>query len=64
MIISLAEDRIGEIWMYHHRIFLHEVRTMDKDSFSSKISFLRPGWWIIHLMGITVIYTLGHILWR
>jgi hypothetical protein len=43
---------------------MQEVRDMEKESFSRKIGFLRPGWWIIHLMLITVIYTLGHILWR
>jgi hypothetical protein len=29
-----------------------------------KISFLKPGWWIVHLVGISVVYTLGHLLWR
>lgn len=41
-----------------------EEQNMEKGSFSRKISFLRPGWWIIHLVGITIVYTLGHILWR
>ncbi len=36
---------------------------MDKESFSSKISFLRAGWWIIHILGITAVYTLGNLLW-
>jgi hypothetical protein len=31
---------------------------------SSKIDFLRAGWWIIHLLGVAVVYTLGHLLWR
>ena len=30
----------------------------------SKIDFLRVGWWIIHLLGIATVYTLGHLLWR
>ncbi len=37
---------------------------MIKESFSRKIGFLRAGWWIIHLAGITIVYTLGHFLWR
>jgi hypothetical protein len=26
--------------------------------------FLSTGWWIIHLLGIAGVYTLGHLLWR
>jgi len=37
---------------------------MEKERFSLKISFLRPGWWVIHLIGITLVYTLGNVLWR
>lgn len=37
---------------------------MQKESFSRKIAFLRTGWWIIHFIGISVVYTLGHLLWR
>jgi len=37
---------------------------MEKENFSRKISFLRTGWWIIHLIGISLVYTLGHMLWR
>jgi len=37
---------------------------MEKESFSKKIGFLRAGWWIVHLLGITVVYMLGHFLWR
>ena len=37
---------------------------MGKESFSKKIGFLRTGWWIIHLVGIAAVYTLGHLLWR
>lgn len=36
---------------------------MNKESFSTKIGFLRFGWWLIHVLGITIVYTLGHILW-
>jgi len=36
---------------------------MEKESFSKKIGFLQAGWWIIHLMGIATVYTLGNILW-
>jgi hypothetical protein len=37
---------------------------MEKESFSKKIGFLRPGWWIVHLIGISVVYALGHVLWK
>jgi hypothetical protein len=37
---------------------------MEKGNFLRKISFLKPGWWIIHFIGISIVYTLGHILWR
>jgi hypothetical protein len=37
---------------------------MQKEGLSKKISFLRPGWWAVHLVGITVVYVLGHVLWR
>jgi hypothetical protein len=41
---------------------------MDGDSFlkkfNQKIGFLKPGWWIVHLAGISVVYALGHFLWR
>lgn len=36
---------------------------MGKETFSAKISFLRAGWWIIHLPGIAAVYTAGHLLW-
>jgi hypothetical protein len=37
---------------------------MEKEPFSKKISFLRAGWWIVHLIGITTVYTLGNLLWK
>jgi hypothetical protein len=37
---------------------------MENERISRKIGFLSPGWWIIHLLGITAVYTLGHLLWR
>lgn len=37
---------------------------MDLNRFMQKISFLKPGWWIVHIIGISIVYTLGHILWR
>jgi len=41
---------------------------MAQEDFSKKISqkigFLKPGWWIVHLAGITLVYALGHLLWR
>jgi hypothetical protein len=26
--------------------------------------FLNPGWWLVHLVGISAVYALGHFLWR
>jgi hypothetical protein len=37
---------------------------MNGESFSKKIGFLRAGWWIIHLTGISFVYAFGHIFWR
>lgn len=37
---------------------------MERQGLESKIGFLRAGWWIVHLLGISIVYTLGHILWR
>jgi hypothetical protein len=36
---------------------------MEKESFNKKIGFLRAGWWIVHLLGIDAVYTLGNLLW-
>ncbi len=38
--------------------------TVEKDSLSKKISFLRPGWWLIHVLGIWAVYMLGNLIWR
>lgn len=37
---------------------------MEKESLATKIRFLRPGWWVVHVIGISLTYFLGHILWR
>lgn len=37
---------------------------MERETFSRIISFLRPGWWIVHVVGIALIYAIGHLLWR
>jgi hypothetical protein len=37
---------------------------MKKEDFSAAIGFLKPGWWIIHTLGIAGVYILGNILWR
>lgn len=26
--------------------------------------FLQPGWWMVHLIGMSILYTLGNLLWR
>jgi hypothetical protein len=49
----------GTSWL----IFLWR-NNMERETFSRKIGFLRAGWWIIHLIGISIVYSLGHILWR
>jgi hypothetical protein len=36
---------------------------MGKETFSVKISFLRAGWWLVHILGIAAVYTAGHLLW-
>lgn len=37
---------------------------MNIETLYSRIRFLKAGWWIIHLIGISAVYVLGHILWR
>jgi hypothetical protein len=41
---------------------------MENESFlkrlNKKIGFLKPGWWIVHFVGISIVYALGHFLWR
>jgi hypothetical protein len=37
---------------------------MNWQDFNRKIGLLTPGWWLIHFAGISVIYALGHFLWR
>jgi hypothetical protein len=37
---------------------------MERESFSKRIGFLRPGWWLVHLIGISTVYALGHFLWK
>ncbi len=52
------------VWHSSCSVFQEEERSMDKGKISSKIGFLTVGWWIIHLVGISIVYSLGHILWR
>ncbi len=33
-----------------------------KEDFNAKTSFLKPLWWLIHLIGISLVYTLG-VIW-
>jgi hypothetical protein len=35
---------------------------MAKENLSAMISFLRTGWWIVHVLGITLVYILGHLV--
>ncbi len=35
---------------------------MAKETFAVKIGFLRTGWWIVHVVGISLVYILGHLL--
>ena len=32
--------------------------------FNRKIGFLTPGWWVVHLLAISIVYTLGKVLWK
>jgi len=32
-----------------------------KEDFNTKISFLKPLWWLIHFIGIALVYTVGNI---
>lgn len=32
--------------------------------FNQKIGFLKPGWWLVHFAAISIVYALGHFLWR
>jgi hypothetical protein len=32
--------------------------------FNQKTGFLKPGWWLVHLAAISIVYALGHFLWR
>jgi hypothetical protein len=44
---------------YFRFVLLKGVKN-GKEKFSRKISFLRAGWWIIHCVGIAMVYALGH----
>lgn len=35
-----------------------------RKKFRRHTSFLKPAWWLIHLTGISVVYSLGHIFWK
>ena len=37
---------------------------MNRKNFRRKTAFLTPAWWLIHLVGISFVYALGHILWK
>jgi hypothetical protein len=37
---------------------------MERPRKQSSINFLRAGWWLIHVLGISLFYVLGHMLWR
>ena len=35
-----------------------------RKNFRRKTAFLTPGWWLIHLIGISLVYTLGNLVWK
>ncbi len=37
---------------------------MEKESLSVKVGLVRPLWWVIHCVGIALVYAIGHLLWR
>lgn len=43
---------------------IEKMIPLNRERFFKKTGFLSAGWWIIHLVGISVVYTLGHYLWR
>jgi hypothetical protein len=46
---------------------IHIIKALDdmeKETFSRKIGFLKPGWWLIHCIAISLVYIIGHFLWR
>ncbi len=41
-----------------------EDTTMDlRKTIHRKTAFLKPGWWLVHLVGISSVYALGYFLW-
>ena len=38
-------------------------KPMQVKKLHEKIGFLKPGWWVLHLLAIATVYALGHILW-
>ena len=37
---------------------------MNLKELNQKIGFLRPGWWIVHIVGIAFVYALGAVFGR
>lgn len=37
---------------------------MNIQELNKKVGLLRPGWWIVHVIGIATVYTLGAVLGR
>jgi hypothetical protein len=35
-----------------------------RKNFRRKTAFLTTGWWLIHLAGISLVYSLGNLLWK
>lgn len=33
------------------------------DFMKQTLRYLHTGWWIVHLVGISFVYSLGHLLW-
>jgi hypothetical protein len=47
---------------------LFDLETLGYDPAKDKkgIAYRYPnmGWWLVHLMGLSIVYTLGNLLWR
>lgn len=41
-----------------------EVRTSDDPVAGTTWAFLRPGWWILHVVAIVGVFWLGSVLWQ
>lgn len=46
--------------MTTHEAWFHKA----KEELWNRTGFLKPGWWLVHFIGISLVYFLGHVFWR